>query len=377
MTGFGTVVTGTLMDGALRVGQEVEVLPGGMRVRIRGLQNHGRQVEVAEPGRRTAVNLAGVSVDDLRRGLVLASPNTIRPTTAIDVRLRAVRYLERPVRHNTTVAFHTGATESEARLSLLDADSLAAGESAWGQLRLAEPVVVLRGDRFIVRDPNGTLGGGTVADTDVRRHRRFHAETIGALERKADGSADDGTLAENELCKRADEALAAYHRKFPLRSGMPLEELRSRLAQSGAASDDVIDRLQARGVLSVRGTLVALPRHVPALSAEEQQAADDYLTLLRANPHSPPTDRAPSDDLLGLLIDRGDVVRVGDGIVFAAEAYNEMVARITERLRADGPLTLAEARDMLGTSRRYAQALLEHLDSRKITRRVGDARVLR
>ena len=158
---------------------------------------------------------------------------------------------------------------------------------------------------------------------------------------------------------------------------MPREELRSRLAVAGPASSDVIDRLEARGVLLARGTLVALPTYVPALSAEEMQAANDYLALLGTKPHSPPTDRAPSDELLALLIDRGDVVRVGDDIVFAADAYNEMVARITERLRADGPLMLAEARDMLGTSRRYAQALLEHLDSRKITRRVGDARVLR
>jgi len=377
MAGFGTVVTGTLLDGPLTVGQEIEVLPGGSRARVRGLQNHGRKVDIALPGRRTAVNLSGVAVDELRRGMVLASPNTIRPTTAIDVHLRAVAYLERAVRHNITVTFHIGAAECEGRLSLLSADSLAAGESAWAQLRLAELIVATRGDRFIVRDPNGTLGGGTVADTDVRRHRRFHTETIAALERKAEGLADDAATTEIELFKRAEEALTTYHRKFPLRAGMPREELRSRLALSGPASDDLIDRLEARGVLAAGGRLVALSTHMPTLSSKEQQAADDYLTLLRASPYSPPTDCPPSDDLLALLIDRGDVVRVGDGIVFAADAYNGMVARIRARLSENAPLTLAEARDMLGTSRRYAQALLEHLDSRKITRRTGDTRVLR
>jgi selenocysteine-specific elongation factor len=376
MAGFGTVVTGTLMDGSLRVGQEVEVLPGGLRARIRGLQNHGRQVDVAAPGRRTAVNLAGVAVNDLRRGMVLVAPDSIRPTSAIDVRLRAVPYLEKPVRHNITVTFHTGAAECEARLSLLDNDSLHAGESAWAQLRLAEPVVVLRGDRFIVRDPNGTLGGGAVVDTDVRRHRRHHAATIASLEALAGGAPkeDDGFEA---LALRASKVLAAYHRKFPLRRGMPPAELRSQLELVVRAGNEAIESLAARGVLVTRGDAVALPRHSAALTPGQQRTADEYLALLRATPHSPPTDGAPAEDMVALLLDRGDVVRVGDGIVFAAEVYDAMVARITERLRADGPLTLAQVRDMFGTTRRYAQALAEHMDAQRITKRVGDARVLR
>lgn len=426
MAGFGTVVTGTLVDGTLRVGQEVEAIPGGLRARIRGLQNHGRQVDVALPGRRTAVNLAGVPVDDVRRGMVLASPNTIGLTTTIDVRLRTVPYLERAARHNMTLTFHTGAAECEARLSLLEADSLPANESAWAQLRLAQPMVILRSDRFIVRDPNGTLGGGIVLDTDVRRHRRHYAATIASLEALAGGSPEDALLAAIErlqpvdiaevasaagleideahrvaaklgasgsivvvgnsmlyttasfqaLIRRATEALAAYHHEFPLRRGMPREELRSRLGLS-SVSDDIIAALAKRTVMEVRDDVVSLPAHSVALTPDQQRAADDYLALLRATPFSPPTDGAPAKDMLALLLDRGDVVRVAEGIVFVADAYDGMVAQITERLRADGQLTLAEVRDMFGTSRRYAQALLEHLDARKITRRVGDARVLR
>jgi selenocysteine-specific elongation factor len=321
MPGFGTVVTGTLIDGSLRVGQEVEVLPAGLRARIRGLQNHGRPVDIAQPGRRTAVNVANVAVSDLRRGMVLASPDTISPTAAIDVRLRAVPYLERPVRHNMTATFHTGAAECEARLSLLDTDSLTARESAWAQLRLAEPVVVLPGDRFILRDPTGTLGGGLIVDTNVRRHRRHDTATIAALEALASGSAQDA--------------------------------------------------------LVLRGDSLSLQAPAPSFTPEQERAVLTYLARLRATPFSPATDAAPSKALIALLLKRGDVVRVGDGIIFAADAYAEMVARITERLRADGPLTLAEVRDMFGTSRRYAQALLEHLDAQRITKRLGDARVLR
>jgi selenocysteine-specific elongation factor len=432
MPGFGTVVTGTLIDGSLSVGQDVELLPGGLHARVRGLQNHGRQVEIAQPGRRTAVNLAGIGVEELHRGMVLASPNTYRAASSIDVRLRAVPYLERAARHNLTVTFHAGASESEAKLVLLDADSLSAGEEAWAQLRLADPAVVVRGDRFIVRDANGTLGGGLVVDTDVRRHRRFHGPTVAALETLSRGSPEDALLlaierlqpatvrevtraaglAEGDatrsvaklaqngrivsfgeptsaesivftaagfeaLGREAAAALADYHREFPLRSGMPREELRSRLALPPRALDHALDALTDRGNITKRGVDIALPSHAPALTAEQQLAADTYVASLRATPFSPPTEGAPTADVLDYLETRGEVVHVGSGIVFAAAAYEQMVARIRERLQSDGPLTLAEVRDMFGTSRRYAQALLEHLDARHVTRRVGDSRVLR
>ena len=386
----------------------------------------------AQPGRRTAVNLAGVGVEELHRGMVLAIPNAYRATSSIDVRLRAVPYLERPARHNLNVTFHAGASESEAKLLLLDADSLSAGEEAWAQLRLAEPAVVVRGDHFIVRDPNGTLGGGIIVDTDVRRHRRFHGPTVAALEKLLRGSPEDALLlaierlqpaaarevtraaglAEDDatrlvmdlakdgrivslgepasaesivytaagfeaLGREAAAALADYHREFPLRAGMPREELRSRLALSPRALDDALEALTARGDITKRGVVIALPSHAPALTAEQQLAAEIYLASLRAAPFSPPTEGAPPADVLDYLEARGEVVCVGTGIVFTTAAYEQMVARIRERLQSDGPLTLAEVRDMFDTSRRYAQALLEHLDGRRITRRVGDARVLR
>ncbi len=133
MTGFGTVVTGTLIDGSLRLGDEVEVVPGGLKSRVRGLQTHGRKVEAAAPGRRTAVNLAGVAVDQLERGMVVATPGWLKPVMAVDVRLRAVRYTGRPIRHNLSVTFHTGPAEVEGRLLLLDTRPGAAGRGGRGR----------------------------------------------------------------------------------------------------------------------------------------------------------------------------------------------------------------------------------------------------
>ncbi len=433
VAGFGTVVTGTLCDGRLKVGDEVTIVPGEMRARVRGLQIHGRKVEVAEPGRRTAVNLAGVAPGSLRRGMVVAPPGSLRPTTVVDVRLRAVSYLGRSIRHGLEVTFHTGAAEAPGRLVMLDCDALAPGRSAWAQIRLATPVAVLRGDRFIIRDPNDTLGGGTVVDTQAKRHRRHHIPTLEALAALEAGSLQDvaaltlerlgpaplpaivqesgigpaeareavrglveagrvvvlggGDLEEGSLLctsaglarltARLEDILAGYHRAAPLRPGMPREELRSRLGLAPRVFDSLLALWRQRGDLKEVGVLAALPGYEPRLNPDQQAKAEAYLAALRANPFAPSPGLTPDDDLLAYLEGKGRIVRVQDGVVFDAGAYQEMVARITDYLRAHGSVTLAQVRDMFGTSRKYAQALLEHLDERRVTRRVGDERVLR
>ncbi len=433
VAGFGTVVTGTLCDGPLRVGDDVTIVPGEMRARIRGLQIHGRKVEVAAPGSRTAVNLAGVPAGSLRRGMVVALPGTLRPTTVVDARLRAVGYLGRAIRHGLEVTFHTAAAEAPGRLVLLDCEALAPGQSAWAQIRLRSPVAVLRGDRFIIRDPNDTLGGGTVIDTQPRRHRRYHPPTLDALATLEAGSLEDvleftlerlgpsplsaivqesgiGAAEAREAARRLVEAgrvvalggddlqessllcassdlarltasckdiLAGYHEAAPLRPGMPREELRSRLRLAPRVFDSLLTLWRERGDLKEAGAAVALPGYEPRLNPGQEAQAQAYLAALRANPFAPAPGFAPEDDLLAYLEGKGEVVRVQDGVVFDARTYHEMVARITDYLQEHGSVTLAQVRDMFGTSRKYAQALLEHLDEKRVTRRVGDERVLR
>ncbi len=433
MTGFGTVVTGTLIDGSLTVGQEVEVLPGPLRSRIRGLQSHGTKVEIAPPGRRTAVNLAGLAVNDLRRGLVVTAPGWLRPTDSVDVRLRAVSYLSRPIRHNLETTFHSGAAEIEGRLLLLDADELRPGESAWAQVRLSEPMAIVKGDRFIIRDPNDTLGGGRIIDTHVRRHRRFHAPTTAALEQMEKGSPEellraavaraepvelrevlkqaplepaaaraavqslvdsgdlltldgappaDATLLMTStgfqaLTSRLRDTLAAYHNASPLRRGMPPQELRHRLTLSARAFDQALASWVRRGDAVDFAGAVALPGHKPAPDAAQRARADAFLTALDASPYSPAPESPVDDDLLAYLENQGRIVRVGDGVAFSAAAYEEMTARIVAYLKEHKTITLAQVRDMFTTSRKFAQALLEHMDGQHITRRTGDTRILR
>ncbi len=431
IAGFGTVVTGTLIDGSFEVGQEVEIVPGGPRARIRGLQNHQQRVERALPGKRTAVNLSGVSKDDARRGQVLGLPGSIAAMTALDAKVRSLASLRNPLRHGAMLTLHTGAAEAEARLLLLDREELAAGEEGWAQMRLAEPIAVMPGDRFVLRTPNDTVGGGVIVETHANRHRRFHEATLRALEMQAGGSIDDAVLVGlrriepatvDALAKamgaaaaevsaelkaliergdavamggdpasaplmtaagfaalgdRAGAAVEAYHAQHPLRRGISREELRSRLRLDERVFAGALERWTADGLLVEDASSVALPGHEPSLSPAQQTAADAYVRALEASSYAPPTDGAPPADVLAYLEDAGQVVSVGEGVVFAAGAYREMVERVTEHLRKEGTITLAQARDMFGTSRKYAQALLEHLDREHVTRRVGDERVLR
>jgi selenocysteine-specific elongation factor len=426
VAGFGTVVTGTLASGSLTVGQEVEVLPGGLRSRVRGLQEHGTKVETAAPGRRTAVNLADLAVEQLARGMVVASPGWLRPATALDVRLRAVRHLRRPLRHGLNVTLHTGAAEVEGRLLLLDREELPPGETCWAQLRLKGPAAALKGDRFVVRDPNDTLGGGVIVDTAPTRHKRFHAPTLErltALERGSPSEAvamavaaaeplglpdlagrldlppdelpaaldtavasgevlalDDGLLFSSRgfdsLTERMHSVASEHHARFPLRRGVPREELRSRLGLDARAFEAALALWRRRGDAQEAGDAVALPGHVPSPTDAQRARAEELLAALRAQPFSPPLLRG-EDQLVAYLEDAGQVVRLEDGVVFAADAYAEAEERVVAHLRERGTVTLAQVRDLLGTSRRYAQALLERMDGRRVTRRVGDERVLR
>jgi selenocysteine-specific elongation factor len=191
ISGFGTVVTGTLADGSFEIGQEVEIQPKGLKARVRGLQTHKEKVERAMPGSRVAMNLSGVGKAELARGDVVTTPGWLHDTVLVDVQLRYLPTAPRPLRHNAQLKFFCGAAEAMTRVRLLGQDQLQPGETGWAQLRLKDPVALVKGDRFIVRRPSPptTVGGGIVVDAHPgRRHRRFRPEVIARLETLARGS---------------------------------------------------------------------------------------------------------------------------------------------------------------------------------------------
>ncbi|MGB9586441.1 MAG: selenocysteine-specific translation elongation factor, partial [Anaerolineales bacterium] len=197
IAGFGTVVTGTLSDGSFQVGDEVEILPSGLKARIRGLQTHKKKEEIALPGRRTAVNLTGVSKDQIMRGNLLAHPGDYRPTRLLDVTFRLLKNATTPLKHNSQVKLFVWASEVLGRVRLLGSEELAPGEEGWLQIELEEEVVVARGDRYILRRPSPpeTIGGGMIVDPfPKRRHKRFAQEVLERLEALTQADVREGVL---------------------------------------------------------------------------------------------------------------------------------------------------------------------------------------
>lgn len=423
--GFGAVVTGTLVDGAFEVGQEVELRPGGLRGRIRGIQRHRTKVSRLEPGTRAAINLSGLHSEDIRRGMVLARPGTLVDVYAVDVRLRATNLLSHPLAHDAGITFLSATSEAEGRLRLLDCEALERGHEAWAQVVLDEQVAVARGDHCIIRTPNETVAGGIIVAVNPRRHRRHHQPTLEALQLLLRGSPAERlqdlllraplppadvarAVGEEAAVARAaiEELLASgaavmlgsrlaaaswlesavgrvlaaatdYLEANRLREGAPREHVRSVAAIEPAFFDAVVAAGVASGRLEERGAGLAPAGHRVQLSPAETRQVEAFLAALRAGGESPPTEQLPPPPLLGYLVARGDVVDSGVGVVWDAAVHARMVERVRACIEAEGPITLARVRDLFGTSRKYAQAFLEHLDALHITRRVGETRVLR
>ena len=432
--GFGTVVTGTLIDGTLTVGQEIELAGSGQRARVRGLQSHKTKVDATDPGVRLAVNLSGLSKDEVERGEILTIPGWLKPTYRLDARLRMVKNAPNPLKHNQGVTFHLFTSEASARVRLLDADRLTAGQEGWVQLLLADPLPVVKGDFFVIRSSEDTLGGGQIVDPNPRRrYRRFDDDVIDRLMTLDQGTGGDiiisvaeqwgpcdmttlsqrTNLSQEEVTERVSQltgeghlvslgefggdadavvysaqgwdilkskvasALQLYHTQYPLRHGVPAQEIRSRLNLSQPVYQRALARLVEEQIVVDERQSLRLPDHEITLTPKMEEEASAYLNSLQKDPYSPPSDQRVSPELLGVLIDQGKVVRVTDGVIFDASAYREMTERIVQHLKDQGNITVAEARTMFNTSRKYILPLLEHMDQQQITRRTGDERVLR
>jgi selenocysteine-specific elongation factor len=424
ISGFGTVVTGTLVDGSLKVGEEVELQPAGRRVRIRGLQQHGQRVEHARPGSRVAANLVGVEKEDVRRGEVLAHPGTVPATRRVDASVRVLSGSPRPLRHGAHVLLHTGTIEVPARAIVLAGDEIEAGGSGWVQLYLGRPVAVSEGDRFVLRlpTPSATIAGGTLADVNPRRHPRHDERVWESLERRAAGEvlqeelrkyprgitvqgllkatladgADVSTLDARRagqwlfapeawagITGRVRRALEEYHRVHPLRAGMPREELKSRLGLAPPAFTPVLAELARDGTLADRGGELALPSHQVQIDSGAGGPAGRLLEILGGQGFAPPSlpeamrEAGASVEVVRALAQKGDLVRLSEDVAFTRATYDRALALVREVVASEGSVTVATMRDRMGASRRPVLALLEYLDAQRITRRVGDQRVLR
>ena len=403
------------------------------------------------PGSRTAVNISGIALEQIQRGNVIAHPGDYRPTQRIDVRFKLLPDVSQPLKHNTEVKLFIDTSEVVARLRLLGVDELSPGQEGWLQLELHQPVVTIRGDRYILRrpSPGETLGGGMVVDPHPKeRHKRFASEALADLAALSKGTPDEillqalnalGAAPLKEVMVRANldmqtagQALAelvkmgqivnleekqisadaadfgsddlvlsrqnwdrlsqrlvaetqAYHRSYPLRRGIPREELKSRLKDLTRSSARLFNvamrRLVAEASLNEAGPLVLMPGHAIQFSPQQQAKIDRLLTRFAASPYSPPSVKdcqaEVGEDVLAALVDTGQVVAVAPDVVFRQADYQRMLGDIRDIIQQRGSITVADARDHFNTSRRYILAFLEYLDSVGITIRQGDDRRLK
>jgi len=443
ISGFGTVVTGTLVSGTVKEGDTLEILPQGTQARVRSLQVHGTKTQAAQAGRRVAVNLAGVEKQAVRRGDVIATPRAFTPSVLLDVRLFLLAGAK-PFKNRGRMRLHIGTAEIMGRAVLLDRDELEPGTSCYAQLVMEEPVVAGRGDRFVLRSvsPVITIGGGVVLSPVARRHKRFKGNVIsflrtleagtpqekvslylnasGApveigeltaalgldLKSVADGVAElsvAGKLrvltVENQtfvfdavhyerLKQRVRGLVQAYHEQFPLREGYPKEELRSRLI-SGIGSrvfQSLLQAMAADGAVELQSQVVAVPGKGGSLSNETLQSLQRAAEIYRQAGCQPPNwpdaasqlglNAEEAAEFLAYLLRTGVLVKLSEDVCFHREVLAEAEKMIVGALKEREELSLAEVRDLLNTSRKYTLPLLEFLDQRRVTKRVGDKRVL-
>lgn len=441
--GFGTVVTGTLIEGAMHEGDVAELVPSGAVTRIRNLQVHGKDVETAYAGQRVAVNLAGLKKTDVQRGDAVTRPGSVRISLMLDVRLQNLRDSQRVILNDSQVHLYHGAAVLLAKIVLLDRDSLNPGESCYAQLRLTEPIASKNGDRFVIRflSPLETIGGGMILDDAPPRHRRNVPAVLEALKIRESGSSGDriiqvtaefgtalpdsgrlsgklgmdaaeletqlrelvavGRLVEPlpnrfaaaEVMDHVRDACRAlledYHRKNPLHAGMKAAELRQKLFKSmdQATADALLGELCGEGCIRRVADRYALAEFSVHFTKKQSAIKDQLLESYRRADIEPdateeimaqfqPNEKADAKQVLDSVLSGGELVMLSPQICYYKDAYRRVCGVVRNHFAEHETITLAELRDALGTSRKYALAILEYLDRSHVTKKEGDLRRL-
>jgi len=434
MKGFGTVVTGTLVVGTIHREEELEVFPTGQRVRVRGVQVHGQSADAAVAGQRTALNLAGVSTEDLSRGMTLAPSSTFAATRRLDVRMSLLASAPRPLKSRTRVHFHSNTMETVAEITLHAVKQLAPGSQAFARLKLPEPALLLPGDRFIIRQfsPVVTIGGGVVLDLapvprmpelegflgilaagdpepmlHARIARRGHdgipmpqlvAETGWTRNfieaRLAEAVKEARVLRIGDLfvdacaIARLQELILSsvdgFHRKNQLVGGIAREALREQVEASPEIFAASLDRLSRGKKIEASGDLVRLRGHGVVMKDEEADSKKQIEAAFAGAGLKVPAlqevlaglkvDKARAQKIVTLLLRDKLLVKVSEELVFHRSALEGLRRLVAAQKTRSSNMNVAKFKELTGVSRKYAIPLLEYLDRERVTKRVGDAR---
>lgn len=446
ITGFGTVVTGTLISGSISEGDRIEIYPRKIETRVRSIQVHEKNVKTAYAGQRVAINIANVKLDEIQRGDVLTQSERMEPSMMLDARLEMLPGADKSIDNRDRLRLYHGTSEIMCRVVLLDREELKPGESAFVQLRLEEETACMKGDRFVIRtySPMLTIGGGTILEPNPPKRKRFKEDVIEELKIKEQGNPTE--VVERYLIQNSDkypekkgilkgvgnisielyekitaelsdkklihqfklgdetyllhirylkdvetkltETLEAYHKKNPLKIGISKEELRTRIFEGikPRLADLVFGYFEANGTIKIENQYIAQGSFKVQFNKVQEQIRNVIEKNYGENRFNPPKlveladanhlDKNQYQLVYTALIEMGELIKLDEDIAFSRAAYNEAVELLRKHLKVNGSIQLGQFRDILGTSRKYAMALLDHFDQNKITKRVGDNRVL-
>ncbi len=441
MTGFGTVVTGTLTEGILQEGQVLTLFPSGQEAKIRKLQVHSQDVQTAYAGQRVAVNLANLKTTEVHRGDVLAAPNSLKTSHMIDVELNVLKSYKRELANWTRLRLYQGTKEVLCRLVLLDREVVKPGETCFAQLRLEEAVGFKYGDRFVLRfySPLETLGGGHVLDPNAVKHKRFNEEVIESFLQKQSGSQDtfmadalyrlspnlptlsdlteqsgivkeevqsllDGFIEKEMAIKLGDsflhmvfveekaeellKVLNEFHLKNPLKLGIGKEELRTRVFKASKVKifDELLNIYIKKDMISVVNQFVALSQFEIALTKDQQNKKDILLKTFLEAGYTPPNNNDlfaklqlgnKDKELVTYLLASGELVKLDEGLMIHSKWLGDAKSRLQAHFESHDTVELGEFRDLLGTSRKVAVLILEYFDAVKFTIRHENQRRLK
>ncbi len=421
MSGFGTVITGTLMSGKVKTGTRVEILPQDLTSRVRGIQIHKHQAQEAVAGQRTALNLADVSKSEIHRGDVISHPGLIEPTRVVEAKLELLADTKRTLKYWRRIRFHTGTSEIMARVKPLGIDEVKPGETAFVQFRLEKPLAARRGERFIIRSysPQTTIGGGVILDAYPGRHRRHDKVVLNRLETMAGGKTGDIILScldngyqENRVVQRRlqftdlefDDAIrqllsssrvrvlkqylfaekafqkfsgsitdrvTSLHDSSPLKSWLAKDKIYTRLKLDREVFNLLVGQMNE---VETRGDLVRRTGWQPQLSTAEMKKREEMERTFLAAKFAPPLTKP--DALLKILVDDGVLVKIASELFFHRQCLDDAKNMIRKHISAHGPATAADLKNVLQTTRKYAIPLLEYLDGIKFTERTGNTRII-
>lgn len=429
LKGFGTVVTGTVLSGKISVDSPVEIIPAGISSKIRGLQSHGQKLEEAYAGQRVGINLHGVSREEIKRGDVVTVPQKLKPTNFLEVRIKLLKDIK-PLKDGSPIHFYLTTSETVGKIKLFNKSEILPQEEAFAYVKLQKPIVAMAQDKFILRrfSPLETIGGGVVLDPqpplkkkdrtlehlevlsngsltekiEIKIKRKaFAGMSISELEGWINEDIKDIRKAVDELTEKGKiikaenhlfhievfntfklsvlNFLREFHRENPFKDGLPKEELKTKLALD--RSLEVLKLLPHIGEISLEGNKIKLKS---ATTEEIDPSLEEKIIKELKKDFQPPLledlaqilsiSQSKLADILKIITKKGKIVRINDSLYLTAENYVKMLELVKEFFSKKNEMTVSEFRTLLNTTRRYAIAYLEHLDSQKITLRIGDIR---